>query len=404
MNDQRINANSQPWAGPRMAEFVAMMAALMATGALAIDAMLPALPAIGESLRIHDENSRQLVVSAYLLGFGVAQLFYGPLADRLGRKAILIISLGFYCVFAVAAGLSTSFAGMLAARAAMGAAASGGRTLVMSVVRDRFHGNAMARVMSLVSIVFMLVPVIAPSFGQLVLLFGNWRVIFFVLAGYSLLILTWLTLRLPETLHPDNRLALTASSLWQATVETMTHRASIGNTVAITLVQAGIFAFINSIQQIVFDVFKHPNLIGVVFASIAGALAISSYTNSRLVERIGARALVHRASLALVGFLVLHLAVAGLIGENLWVFIVLQALTMGCFGLIGGNLASLAMAPVGHIAGTAAAVQGVISTVGGTLIGLAIGQAFNGTTIPFLAGMLICSALGAAVAYWANRD
>ncbi len=168
--------------------------------------------------------------------------------------------------------------------------------------------------------------------------------------------------------------------------------------------QGGLFAFINSIQQIVFDVFKRPNLIGVVFASIAGALMVSSYTNSRLVERIGAKTLVNRAAAGLVGFVALHLVVTLAGFETLWTFIVLQALTMGCFGLIGGNLASLAMAPVGHIAGTAAAVQGVISTVAGTLIGLAIGQAFDGTTIPFLSGMLVCSATGAAMAYWANRS
>ncbi len=178
-----------------MGEFVAMMAALMATGALAIDAMLPALPAIGDSLGIADENKRQLVISAYLLGFGVAQLFYGPIADRFGRKAILVASLLFYSLFAIAAGMAESFAGMLAARALMGAAASGGRTLVMSVVRDRFHGNAMAKVMSLVTIVFMLVPVLAPSFGQLVLLFASWRWIFYSLGIYAVIVLGWLALR-----------------------------------------------------------------------------------------------------------------------------------------------------------------------------------------------------------------
>jgi MFS transporter, DHA1 family, multidrug resistance protein len=386
-----------------MREFVAMMAALMAANALAIDAMLPALPAIGEALGVLDDNRRQLVISAYLIGFGLAQLVYGPISDRLGRKTILVVSLGLYGLFALASGLATSFEALLAARAAQGAAAAGTRTLVVSIVRDRFSGSAMARVMSLVFIVFMIVPVLAPAFGQAVLAVAEWRAIFIGLGLYGLAVLAWAMLRLPETHPPERRRALAPRLIAEAALATLATRVSIGNTLALTLVMGGLFGFINSIQQIVFDTFGRGDLIALVFAAIAGPLALSSWANSRIVERLGARRIAIGAMAAFLFFSALHLAVAAGWGEGLLLFILLQALTMASFGLISANLGALAMEPLGHIAGTAASIQGVITTIGGALIGLAIGQAFDGTTLPFLAGLTACAALGLLIARWANR-
>ena len=387
-----------------MAEFVALMAALMAVNALAIDAMLPALPAIGDALAVAEENNRQLVISFYLFGFGAAQLIYGPISDRIGRKTILAVSLGFYALFGLVSGLASSFPLLLAARAAQGAAAAGTRTLVISIVRDRFAGAAMARVMSLVFIVFMIVPVLAPAFGQGVLLFASWRFIFIGLGLYGVAVLVWALLRLPETHPAEKRRSLTPAMVGEAVLETVTTRLSIGNTIALTLVMGGLFAFINSIQQIVFDVFGEPELIALVFAAIAGPLAVSSWLNSRIVERLGARRIMLTALGTFTGFAILHLAVAATVGEGLVLFVILQALTMASFGLIAANLGSIAMEPLGHIAGTASSVQGVITTVGGALIGMAIGQAFNGTTIPFLAGLAVCGALSLTAALWANRE
>jgi MFS transporter, DHA1 family, multidrug resistance protein len=391
------------WRGPGMREFVAMMAALMAVNALAIDAMLPALPGIGEALGVTRDNDRQLVITAYLLGFGIAQLFYGPVSDRLGRKTILVVSLGFYTLFAIMAGLATSFPMLLAARALQGAAAAGTRTLVVSVVRDRFHGSAMARVMSLVFIVFMIVPVLAPAYGQAVLLFASWRFIFIGLGLYAGAVLLWALLRLPETHPSEKRRSLAPRMIWEAIVTSLSVRASIGNTVALTLVMGGLFAFINSIQQIVFDVFGRPELIALTFGAIALPLALTSWLNSRIVVRLGAQRIMLGALAAFAGFAVFHLAVAASFGESLFLFILLQALTMASFGLIAANLGSIAMEPLGHIAGTGAAVQGVITTSGGALIGLAIGQAFDGTTIPFLAGLTLCGVLALLAALWTNK-
>jgi MFS transporter, DHA1 family, multidrug resistance protein len=390
------------WAGPGMREFVALMAALMAANALAIDAMLPALPAIGEAFGVANDNDRQLVISAYLIGFGFAQLFYGPISDRVGRKAILVWSLVLYGLFAIASGLAWSFELLLAARALQGAAAAGTRTLVISIVRDRFSGSGMAKVMSLVFIVFMIVPVVAPAFGQAVLLVGSWRLIFIGLGLYGGAVLLWAMLRLPETHPPEKRRALSPALLLDGFLMTLSNRVSIGNALAMTLVMGGLFAFINSIQQIVFDVFGRPELIALVFAAIAGPMALSSWFNSRIVERLGARVVLLRALTGFTAIAALHFAIAALAGEWLVVFIVMQALAMASFGMIGANLGALAMEPMGHIAGTASSIQGVITTVGGALIGLAIGRAFDGTALPFLGGVALCGGLALAMAMWAN--
>jgi DHA1 family bicyclomycin/chloramphenicol resistance-like MFS transporter len=404
MADRAAQVEAKPWNGPGMREFVALMAALMASNAMAIDSMLPALPAIGDALGVTEENRRQLVITVYLLGFGFAQLVYGPLADRYGRKGLLIVSLALYGIFALLAGIASSFALLLGARALQGVAAAATRVLVVAVIRDRYEGSGMARIMSIVMIVFMIVPVLAPSFGQAMLIIGTWREIFLVLGAYGAVLAVWMAIRLPETLPPERRRALSVAKISEAMWTTLRIRQSIGNTIAQTVLMGALFAFINSIQQIVFDVFKRPELIGIVFACIAGPMAFSSYANSRLVMRFGSRRLLLIALSAFTGIALVHLLAAEVVSESIWMFVVLQALTMSCFGLIGANAGALAMEPLGHIAGTASSVQGMITTIGGALIGFAIGQQFNGTTLPFLVGFTLCGASALAIAVWANRQ
>jgi DHA1 family bicyclomycin/chloramphenicol resistance-like MFS transporter len=352
---------------------------------------------------VAEDNRRQLVITSYLLGFGFAQLLYGPLSDRYGRKWLLVGSLAFYGIFGLLAGLASSFDLLLAARFLQGVAAAATRVLVVSVVRDRYQGSGMARIMSITMIVFMIVPVLAPTFGQGVLAIASWRHIFILLGVYGAVLALWLILRLPETLRPEFRRPLSFGSVGNGIWETLRLRQSIGNTAAQTLLMGGLFAFINSIQQIVFDVFQRPELIGIVFACIAGPMVFSSYANSRLVMRLGARRLLLTALSAFTVVAAIHLALAEAMGETIWVFVVLQAATMAFFGMIGANAGALAMEPLGHVAGTASSVQGTITTVGGALIGFTIGQQFDGTTLPFLIGFTLCGALALAVAFWANR-
>ena len=380
---------SGPRPGPR--ETIALLAGLMALNAFAIDAMIPALPAIGADLNVLNDNDRQLVVVAYMLGFGSTQLIWGPLADRFGRKPILAAGVGLYAFFALLCAIAGSFSLLVAGRAAMGASAAVTRVLVVAMVRDLFEGEAMARIMSLVFMVFMVVPVLAPSFGQLILLFGPWRAIFLVFAAYGMIMLAWGLLRLPETLHPEYRRSLAPREILSAALETMREPLSRGYTLALTVTFGGLIAYISTIQQIVFDVFKAPDAIGLVFAAVAAPMALSSWTNARIVGRYGLRRVGHGGALAFAVVTVGHALFASTGGESLTSFVLFQALAMVCFSFSTSNLGTLAMERMGPIAGTAASVQGVVGTIGGAAIGYAIGQAYDGTALPYLWGMAGCA-------------
>jgi DHA1 family bicyclomycin/chloramphenicol resistance-like MFS transporter len=379
---------------PGTREMTAMLAGLMALNAFAIDAMVPALPAIGRSLHVAQENHRQLVVIAYFMGFASTQLLWGPLADRFGRKPVLGAGICFYLLFALLCAFAGSFPLLIAGRIAMGASAAVTRVLVVAMVRDLFEAEAMARVMSLVFMVFMLVPVLAPNIGQAILLVASWRAIFLVLAAYALIMLAWSSLRLPETLHPEYRRSLKWGEMAGAVAATVREPMSRGYTVALTITFAGLVAYISSIQQIVFDVFRAPQLIGLSFAAIAAPMALASWLNSRVVGRFGLRRVGHAGSVALVVITALHVALALGGHETLLGFVLLQGLTMASFAFTSSNLSTLAMQHMASIAGTASSVQGVVGTLGAAIIGFGIGQMFDGTVRPFVIGTAICAALG----------
>jgi len=379
---------------PGTREMTAMLAGLMALNAFAIDAMVPALPDIGQSLHVVEENSRQLVVVAYFIGFASTQLLWGPLADRFGRKPVLGAGIFLYGVFALLCASAASFPLLIAGRVAMGASAAVTRVLVVAMVRDLFEREAMARVMSLVFMVFMLVPVLAPNIGQLILFVASWRAIFFVLAFYALLMLGWSSLRLPETLHPEYRRSLDPRAMGAAVLQTLRDPQSRGYTIATTIIFSALVAYIASIQQIIFDAFGEGRFIGIVFAAIAAPMALASWTNSKVVERFGLRRVGHGGAAGLVVVSLIHAAVVLLGLETLGSFIVLQALTMSCFAFASSNLGTLAMEHMAPIAGTASSVQGVIGTLGAAIVGFAIGQAFDGTPTPFVVGTALCAVGG----------
>jgi DHA1 family bicyclomycin/chloramphenicol resistance-like MFS transporter len=379
---------------PGTREMTVMLAGLMALNAFAIDSMIPALANIGRSLHVAHENDQQLVVIAYFLGFASTQLLWGPLADRFGRKPVLAAGVVLYGGFALLCALAQSFPLLIAGRAAMGASAAVTRVLVVAMVRDLFEAEAMARVMSLVFMVFMLVPVLAPNIGQLILLFGTWRMIFVVIALYALIMLGWSWLRLPETLHPEFRRSLSWRETSGAILATVRDPLSRGYTLAMTISFSGLVAYISSIQQIVFDAFHAGRYIGLVFASIAAPMALASWLNSRVVGRFGLRRVGHTAAAAFAAVTAIHAAVALSGGESLPLFMILQGLTMGCFAFTSSNLGTLAMERMAPIAGTASSVQGVVSTIAAALIGFLIGQQFNGTPVPFVVGTALCAAGG----------
>jgi DHA1 family bicyclomycin/chloramphenicol resistance-like MFS transporter len=379
-------APASPHPGMGFKQFVALVAALMASNALAIDSMLPALPQIGHALGLTSDNQRQWIITGYLLGFGVAQIVYGTLGDRYGRKRLLLIGTAIYTVSSIVAAFSGSFEMMMIARVTQGIGAAATRVLSVAVVRDCYSGRQMARVMSLAMVVFLVVPIVAPSIGQAIILVAPWPWIFGVLAIFGSVLLVWVTLRLPETLHPQNRLPIRFGRVARAFGATLSNRHAVGYMMAMCLVLGGLFGFINSAQQVFVEVFDVGLFFPTLFALIAGAMAVASVVNARIVGRIGMRRVSHAALLGYMVIVLTHAAVALAGLETIYSFTLLQAAMMFCFGLMAPNFGAMAMEPLGHVAGTAASVQGFVTTVGGALLGFYVGQHYDGTVVPLTLG------------------
>lgn len=391
--------SATPHSGMGFREFVAIVACLMAVNALAIDAMLPALPQISEALSIAQENQRQFIITAYLLGFGVAQIFYGPISDRYGRRRVLLFGLGVYALAGTAAAAASNLDQMLAARVLQGVGSAATRVLAVSIVRDCYSGRHMARVMSIAFIMFIAVPVIAPSFGQAIVLVAPWEWIFLALGLFGFLLAGWIWLRLPETLPPESRTPIVLSSVVAAFRIVATNRACLGYTLAAAAVLGCLFGFINSAQQLFVEVFDTGQSFPLYFAAIALFMALSSFVNSRIVERLGMRLVSHTAIIAFTAIACLHAAVALSGHESLLSFMVLQSMMMFCFGLIMSNFSAMAMDPVGSVAGTAASFQGFVTTVGGALLGFYIGQHYDGTATPVVLGYAVLGALAILIVF-----
>jgi len=355
---------------------------IMALNAMAIDVMLPALPAIGDALNIVEENNRQLVLLSYLVGFGGAQFFFGPVTDALGRRRILVGGLALYSLASIAAIFAADLNTLLIARVLQGVGCAAARVAALSVVRDCYTGRRMGKVMSLVMMVFMAVPIVAPSIGQAVLLVAGWHWIFALLLFSGVAMMVWSAKRMPETLALEKRRPIVLSTILGAYGTALATRVCLGYAIGTAFIFGGLFSFLAMSQQIFVDVFGLGTLFPLVFAAIAATMAVSSFTNAQLVEAIGMRRLSHGAAVfyTALGFVVWLLPTFGL--ENFWVFLVLTTAIMTSFGFLGANFNAMAMEPLGAIAGTASSVIGTISTLGGALLGYVMGQLFDGSTQP----------------------
>lgn len=374
-------------------EFIALVAALMALNALAIDVMLPALPYMGEALGVSNENERQLVVSTYMIGFGLAQLVFGPITDRFGRRAPLFVGIALYVVCAFLATFAPTFGALLVLRFIQGLGAASTRVIATSVVRDRFSGREMAEVMSLTFMVFMAIPIIAPGIGQVILLTGPWHYIFLFMAGLAALILLWAWLRLPETLHPEYRRPLRLSVIAEGFRLVFTNRTAFFYGLAGMFLFAGLFGFIVSSQQIFVGIYGLGPWFPVAFAAMAGFMAVSSFVNSRIVKRFGMRRLSHTAMFVYIVSAATLLFFSLMGPVPFWLFFALLMIVQVAFGNAASNMNSLSMEPLGAVAGTAASVFGFMQTVGGALIGTYIGQHFDGTLRPNATGYVVMGTL-----------
>lgn len=385
-------------------EFVALMAAMMALVALSTDAMLPALQRIGEDLAVVRENSVQLIVSTLFLGMAVGQIAYGPVSDSIGRKPMIYVGYALFIIGCLLSIFATNFSVMLAGRLLQGIGVAGPRSITLALVRDEYEGRAMAQVMSFVMMVFILVPVIAPSFGQAILLIASWRVIFTALLVLALLTVTWFALRQPETLPVERRIPFSVRRIWRAIVEIGNDRIALGYTLAAGLATGAFMGYLNSAQQIFQELYGLGTKFPLYFAVIALALGGASFANGRLVKQYGMRFL---SNWSVRGLVILSLAfslIAFLMGGQPPLLALMVYLMTGffCIGILFGNLNALAMEPLGHIAGVGAAVVGSLSTFIAVPLGTIIGQAYNETVLPLVGGFALLSLLSLLIMGWAE--
>jgi MFS transporter, DHA1 family, multidrug resistance protein len=392
--DAGVSSNHRPMGFP---EFVIVIASIMALNPLATDMMLPALPKIASTFHIVIANRPQAVLSTFLIGFGVGQFVMGPLSDRFGRRPVLVDGMALYCVASMLVVTAQSFETLLLARALQGLGTSATRVIATSIVRDCYAGRRMASVMSLAMMVFISVPIIAPSFGQAVMLLTQWRGIFIVLMLYGVLALIWSALRMPETLPISKRKSLAIRDVLGAFRQTVTNRQTLGYALAAGGVQGSLFGFVFSSQQIFTGIYKLGNYFPMAFAAIAIGIAIAGFLNARFVGRLGMRVISHGALVGFVAVAGIMLVAAKTQMLPLPLFIVLAALMMFVFGLIFSNFTALAMEPQGHIAGTASSLYGSITTLLGIGIGTMIGQDYDGTLLPFATGFFLCALAALAV-------
>ncbi len=376
-----------------------MIASLMAMGALGIDTMLPALPAIGADLHVRVTNHLQWIIAAYFLGMGAGQLVVGTLSDWLGRKRVLLAGMALYLVFSLIAAATPSFALLLLVRVFQGAAAATSNVITRSIVRDRYAGSRMAKVMSISYVIFLIAPILAPSIGQLILLALPWPAIFLFLAAYAAVTGTWIFLRLPET-HPEGlRFRPDIAHLRRVGFFVLTEPSSLFYTVAIGVLFGSLMAYVSLMPQIFHDVFKKPALMAPVFAACAGTMGVGSMLNAGLVERLGLKRISHTALTAFIAVTAIHLLWTVIAHETILSFMILQALTMGCLSLTSSNFSAIAMEKVGHVAGTAASIQSVATTLIGTLVAGTMGQFWSGHVglLPMTAGACGLAAMALVV-------
>lgn len=380
-------------------EFVAIIAMLAATTAFSIDAMLPALPEIGAELTPENLNHAQLIVTSFVLGLGIGTLFTGPLADRFGRKSVIVVGACFYVAATLAAFFSTTLETMLVSRIAMGLAAAAPRVAAVALVRDIYSGREMARIMSFVMLVFALVPALAPSLGALIIHQAGWRAIFIAFAVFASLATLWLALRQPETLPIEKRRPLSFTNLYRAVIEVFAHPTVRLSIFVQTLGFGMLFSVLSSTQQVFDQTYNQGHNFHFWFGGIAILASSASVINARLVGRLGMRKIIKAMFFAQVIFSLMMIAVVSLHLPNhieLLLYALWTAVVFFQAGLTIGNLNALAMEPMGHIAGSAASIITATSTIGAVIIAIPIGLRFDGTPLPLAIGTCACAVL----AFW----
>jgi len=386
-------------------EFVMIIAALNGLTAFSIDNVLPGFPMVAAEFHLAQANDVQLLVYTYGISFAVMQLAYGPVSDIAGRRPVVLFGVALYMLASALGTFAASFPLLLAARVLQGFGAAAARVVSTAIVRDRYEGTDMARVLSLAMMVTILLPVIAPSIGSLLLLAGSWRTIFASMVVGALLTALWFGVRMPETLHAQHRSAFSARQLRADAGTVLATRQSLGYATATGLVMACLYAYVGSAEQILGGAYRLGAMFPVLFGVLAAVLSIAAFANARLVRVIGLRRLAHAALCGIAALAVLQLGIALTFRGHppLALFCALIASSLFLFGLMIPNFNALALAPFGSVAGTAASLIGAYTTLTGALLGLFIGRAFDGTIRPLSLGFAGCGVASLAAIGWAER-
>lgn len=385
-------------------EFIALMAMMFATIAFSIDAMLPSLDDIGAELSPSDSGKATLVITSFFLGMGFGTFFAGPLSDTFGRRKVVFCGAALYSFAAALAWKAQSLELMLAARLLQGIGASGPRIVCMAIIRDLYSGREMARILSIVMMIFTLVPGFAPALGAVIADIAGWRAIFAAFIVFSLVSTLWMGARLPETLAKENRRSLRISMIFDAVRQMFLHNVVRVAILVQSLVMAILFSVLMLVQPIYAEVFDKAESFPYWFGAIALFSASSNLLNAALVGRFGMRRLVTTGLTVQVVFsasVLLIYANTGTSGFAL--FAAWQAFVFFQVGLTVGNLNAMAMEPMGHIAGTAASVVGAVSTLLAAAIASPVSLLFDGTIEPLLWAVLGIAALALAMMIYIAR-
>ncbi len=372
-------------------EFIIMMSLLVAVDALSTDSILPALSNMSHEFGISQGNDRQYIVTSIFMGYALGVMIFGVASDSFGRKRPIYVGFGIFfigTIVVILASSASSFNMLLVGRVLQGIGAAGPQIIPTAITRDLYKGRGMAEVMSLIMMVFMLVPTIAPLLGQTILLFSNWQGIFVMLGVYGFVALTWFALRLPETLPPDERVPFSLKQIFSSVKEVLANKRAVMFTLAEGLTFGAVLAYLSTAQQVFQDHFQLGERFPLYFGALALVMMLSSYVNSRLVEKLGMHWLVLRASLLLLIASCLYLVIISLNDSPVpfWSFMLFASIAYFCFGILFGNMHSLAMEEVGHVAGVAASVIGSLSTLIAILIAAIIGSFYNDSVTPIVLG------------------
>lgn len=385
-------------------ELVVLLALLMSLNALGIDAMLPALDEIARDLNADDGNERQLIIAIYTVMMGVGCLVPGSYADRFGRRRIVFFSLAAFSVLSLVTAFLSDFTGMIVIRGLTGLLGAGLMVVPMAIVRDLYEGDNMARLMSTIAAVFITVPVFAPSIGQAILLVGSWRLIFVALAVVGGLATVWVYFRLPETLDENHRQQVIVPVIARNMMLALINRQSIGYVLGSMFVMGGVFGYVNSGQQLYQDAFGVDDAtFPILFGATAAMMSFTNIINSRIVTRFGARRVSHFGVLVFMAVSAVQVWSSYVHPGNIYWFLPLMSMNLALLGFLGANFGSIAMQPFAHIAGSASSVQTFFRMFGAALVGMGIGQAYDGTPIPFAWALLICSSSALLLVLYSER-